>query len=180
MRTLADLHPDDLANRDHLAAELRALRQTAGMSMRDLGNLLGCHRSNINVMERHRAWRFMILAGWARAFDKRITLTITGQPVPDDGDQLADIYAKQQPTSPRAQDLLLLRATTRDLVRIRQQHYTADDVAAHLGCGATAVYWWEDNPDGTSLLMMQRYARAVGCQVVADLAPVGVLEKVAA
>lgn len=172
MRALNDLHPDDLTNRHQVATELRALRKSAGMTMGDLGALLGCTKSNIGVMERRREWRYMILAGWARALGKRVTLAIGGCPVPDDGDPTASIYANQHPTFPQSVDRLTLRTTVNDLFRVRRQHMSAGDVAARLGCGATAIYWWESNPDGASLLAVQRYARAVGCQVTASLVPV--------
>lgn len=172
MRASTDLHPDDLANRDRIAVELHALRKTAGVTTRGLATLLGCTDGNISRMERRRKWRFMTLAGWARALDRRVNLTITGHPVPDDGDLLASIYANQNPTSPMAQDRLVLRSTVHDLVRVRRATMTAEYAASRLGCGATAVFWWEDNNDGTSLMAVQRYARAVDCQVTADLIPV--------
>jgi DNA-binding XRE family transcriptional regulator len=172
MRTHPDLHPDDRANRDHIAAELRAVREAAGMTMSDLGALLGCTKANVSAMENSREWRFMILAGWGRAVDRRVILTITGRPIPDDGDPLASIYANQHPTDRQSVDRLMLRSTLNDLLRVRRQHMSADEVAARLGCGPTAVYWREDNPDGASLLAVQRYARAVGCQVTASLIPV--------
>lgn len=174
MRALNDLHPDDLTNRNQLASDLRAAREHAGMSQADLGKLLGCTKANITVMESRRAWRFTILAAWARALGRQVTLTVAGLEVPDDGDALAAVYASQQPTRPAALDLLTLRRTVNDLSRIRRATMTAEYAAALLDCGPTAVYWWENHPDGASLLAVQRYARAVDCQVTASLVSVAV------
>lgn len=172
MRALPDLHPDDITNRHEIAAQLRAIRQQNGLTLADLAGKLGCNKSNVSIMESTRSWRFRILARWAQELNHRPTLTIGGRQVSDDADELAGIYAAQTPTDAASRDRLLLRVTVNDLTRIRRHYMTASLVAERLGCGDTAVYWWESNPDGASLLAVQRYARAIDCRVTAGLVPI--------
>lgn len=171
-RTPTDLHPDDLAARDRLAVQLRALRVDAGLTQKQLGERLGVTKDNVSMAELAREWRVASVQQRARALGYRLTLTIEGLTVPDDGDLLAAVYAAQRPTDPAAADRLLLRTVVNDLARIRRHRMAAEFMGRLMRRSESSVFLFERQPDGVLLVTAQRFTRALGGVLVPDLAPV--------
>jgi transcriptional regulator with XRE-family HTH domain len=167
-----DLHPDDMAVRDRLAAQLRALRTGAGISQRDAAARLGICQSRLFYIEQRRAWQVRLVQRWARIYDHRLALSVSDLTVPDDGDELAAVYAAQRPATLDTVDRLHLRQVVNDLARIRRQRMSAETMGRLLGRSDSAVQWREDNPDGALLASVQQYARALGGHLDVDLAPI--------
>ena len=169
----ADLHPDDTAARDRLAEALIGARHAARLSAAAVANRLGVTPNAVNQREACRGWRVSTVQQWARAVDRQLTISFDGIVIPDDGDDLAAIYAAAEPVSATAQDRLHLRATVNDLVRIRRHlGLTQAVVAARLGVTKPAVGVAESRPDGSRVASIQRSARALDGSAVFDLAPV--------
>ncbi|MDG4791970.1 helix-turn-helix domain-containing protein [Micromonospora sp. WMMD1102] len=174
MLAITDLHPDDTAARDRIAAQLHGIRVAAGVSQRALAARLHVTQRRVAVLEHNRSWEARTVQGWARAFGHRLTLTIVGLVVPDDGDALAAVYDQQHPASPAEEDQLALRRVVNDLARIRRRRMSAHRFGQILGRCESSILQREDNPDGTRLATVQQTARALGGRLDVGLAPVGV------
>lgn len=170
---IADLHPDDAAARDQLAEVLIAARHAAGLSVPAVAARLGVTPSAINQRETCRGWRVVTVQQWARALDQRLTISFDGLVIPDDGDNLAAVYAAANPVSAAASDRLRLRAAVNDLCRARRHAGVSQRVlAGRLGLSKPAVGVAEIRPDGWLVASVQRYARALNGRAVFGLAPV--------
>lgn len=169
----ADLHPDDTAARDRLAEALIGARHAARLSAAAVANRLGVTPNAVNQREACRGWRVSTVQQWARAVDQQLTIGFVGIVIPDDGDDLAAVYAASQPVSAVAQDRLHLRVTVNDLVRVRRHLGLSQTVlAGRLGVTKPAVGVAESRPDGWQVGSVQRYARALDGSAVFGLAPV--------
>jgi hypothetical protein len=172
---IADLHPDDTAARDQVAATLIDIATKAKVTGRTLGARLGRTQSAVSVMQRARAWEVTSVQRWARALDHRLVIVLDGLDIPDDGDELAAVYSSITPDGTIAEDVHHLRVTVNDLARIRRaRQITHAAMAASLGLSANATAWAEDHPDGWRVPSVQRYARALAGVAVFELAPVEV------
>jgi hypothetical protein len=170
---IIDLHPDDTAARDRLADALLHARTDARLAVWEVAARLDRTSGAVTQMQKSRAWGVALVQRWARAVDQRLTITLDGLAVPEDGDELAAIYAAATPRSPQAVDRLHLRVVVNNLARVRRSLGIPQSViAARLGLGESAIGWAENAPDGWRVAAVQRYARALGGVAVFELAPV--------
>jgi transcriptional regulator with XRE-family HTH domain len=142
VKALLDLHPDDLATRRRLAADLRAARVAAGLSHSDLANRLGIRKADIGRMETRLTWRMDTLYRRARAISRVLALSIDGRPV--NGFGAADLCSQ---------------AMSRIVVARACAGLTEADIADRLGVTPQAVRMW-DRCTNPTLVALQRHARA--------------------
>lgn len=172
MISIADLHPDDTAIRAGLTAALRQIREARCISGPRLGDILGIEKSRVSNREMGGWRRVSVVQAWARGLSYRVDLTIDDLTVPDDGDQLAVLYAAQQPASATDEDRLDLRILVNNLARIRRhQRVTLAEMGRRLGCSESAVCHRESRPDGMLFATAQRYTRVLGGVLGAKLIP---------
>lgn len=162
MRVPDDLHPDDLCTRLGLAGALRSHRETGGVTVAQVAAALHVDQSSVRRLEQRTTWEARTVMRYARALGRRIEWVLTGLTVPDDGDVLAAVYAVADTSLPERHDKTHWRQTCNDLRRIRRAGHTAAATAARLGVTEGAVYFWETNPDGSTVISGQRHARALG------------------
>lgn len=158
-----DLNPDDRAARLQLMADLRQLRLSLGLSHRDVAVQVGVGtRTAIQRVERRTNWEISTVQKLARIYRRRLAIDICGVEVPDDGDPVADVYARMRPASAAKQDELARAALVNDLVRIRRGHgWSYDDMGCRLGVGVSAVRGFEQCAPGINVAPVQRYTRVL-------------------
>ncbi|MEV0214257.1 hypothetical protein [Micromonospora sp. NPDC050695] len=175
MRVPEDLHPDDTTHRHHLAAQLHAARDAAGISAGRLAVALGYRdHSGVRQMERRHAWQAATLQRWARALGQQVTFTLHDLTVPNDADTLAHIYTATlatQDLDPVYVDLVVVRQAVNDLARIRRHLMGAPEFGRRVDLDATSVLWREANPDGVRISVLQQTARALGGALTVGLTP---------
>jgi transcriptional regulator with XRE-family HTH domain len=172
---IIDLHPDDTAARDEIAQSLIQIRHAAKISGKELAAQLGVTQPAIPRMEHSRAWAVATVQRWARAVGHQLAITLDGLHIPDDGDDLAAVYAAMRPQTADAEDRLHLRTVVNDLARARRHlEIPQSALSFRLGLSESAIGWAENAPDGWRVAAVQRYARALGGVAVFELAPVEV------
>jgi DNA-binding XRE family transcriptional regulator len=160
MRVPVDLHPDDLKTRLLLINELRAGRETLGISTTDLDAALGVAEGTNKALERRTSWEARTMQRYARALGRHLTFTIHNIRIPDD-DVTAVVLAAGDTSTPQRVDKVHWRVTCHQLRAARRHRFTAVAMAARLGVTENAVHYWEANPDGSSIISAQRWARAL-------------------
>lgn len=171
MRTPDDLHPDDQTARTVLLAQLVATRKHRGLTCRDLDAALGVGAGNASSFERRITWEARTVQRYARALGLRLNLHLHRLPVPGDADVMDALYQAADTSTPHLADRTHLRTVCNNLVRVRRHHVSAAEMGRRLAVHAHTVYWWEANPDGSSILAAQRYARALGGHLTLTLTP---------
>jgi len=162
VRIPADLDPDDARRRSELIDQLRAAREAAGLSRRNVADRLGVTAPNINAIEGRTTWQARVIARYARALGRRIEWQLEDLTIPDDDDVMALIIAAGDTSTPDRADRVAWRALCNDLVRIRRATYSVVDMAQRIGIHENAVHHWESHPDGSSIITAQRHARGLG------------------
>lgn len=167
-----DLHPDDSRTRQAIAARLRSLREGRNISQAEAADRFGCNEFAMSQMENRRMWRVSTVQAWARIYSYRLSLTISGLVVPDDGDALAALYDAQQPATVEHEDRLDLRITVNNLTRVRRaKRITLADLGIHMGCSESAACRREATPDGALVATLQQHTRALGGALRLDVVP---------
>lgn len=167
-----DLHPDDTAARHLLAGRLRRVREGRSITQAEAGERLGCNNNYVSQLERYRTWKVATVQAWARIYDYRLNLTLTGLSVPDDGDPVAAMYDATQPGTAAAEDRLDLRIYVNNLVRIRvAAGITLKQLGVLLGCSESAACRRESHADGVLVSTLQQHTRALGGALVLDVVP---------
>jgi transcriptional regulator with XRE-family HTH domain len=176
-RRIPDLHPDDYTTRIELRAQLRRIREAAGLSQRDMKPLLGFDQGTISKMERLgvEQAKTATVARWARALGHRLTLTPTGFPPPvrwrrqsRGNDPVAGLLSALAGTGAGegavfgGSDEWLAARTLNDLVGIRVACAVSQErLAQVLGISEAAISLTELGTADNQLVTLQRYARAV-------------------
>lgn len=165
MRVPHDIDDGDRRQRSRLARNLIRSRQRLGLTQDDLGSRLGVTGAAVRSMEHRLTWEARTVQAWARALDRELHLELVGITVPTDCDIPTLTYelALEAPlTDPADIDLLRLRLTHRRLLRSRWAAGITDvQMGQRLGIGDNAVRHFDQHPDGTTLIGLQRYARAL-------------------
>lgn len=168
-RSIADLHPDDHATRDRLRRQLRALREQAGVSQRELGERMGVDQANIRRLERKGVLQSHTgtVARWARGLRHRLVLEPAGFPHP----LRAGWPGSRTPNDMVALVAQLVRAeadewlaarTTSTLTGVRLACcVTQERLAARLDVSEQAVSVFEAGVSDSTLVLLQRYARGI-------------------
>lgn len=181
MRVPHDIDPSDPAIRAALAGRLIATEAGLYPHPRDLDAAWGVAIGTTAAMHKRTTWRVSTVQRWARAVGLRLTFELEGITVPDDDDDLtALLLAAGDTSTPEREDHVHLLTVCNDLVRARlAAGWTAVAFAAELRLTENAVHWWQANPEGTTLIAMQRYARGMGGAVLPVLsqAPVHVVPR---
>lgn len=158
-----DFHPADRIARLDLMADLRRLRLSLGMSLRDVAVEIGAlSNSAIQKSERGTNWRIVTPQRLARVYRRQLVVDICGIEIPDDDDPLADMYARMRPAAATKQDELARAVLVNNLVRIRRSYgWSQRDMAAGLGVAENAVWEFEQCAPGVMSAPVQRYARVL-------------------
>lgn len=169
-RTIADLHPDDAAARETLRTQLRAVRETAGLSQRQLGERLGTDQANIRRLEQQgvRQSRTGTVARWARALGHELVLEPVDLPSPSlfrrpsrasgVDEILTAILHGPELTGPEWKAAHVMA----QLIGIRNAAgVTQHALAARLGLTYQAIAFTEQATADTALVVLQRYARGI-------------------
>jgi transcriptional regulator with XRE-family HTH domain len=165
MRVPDDIDSGDRHQRGRLARNLIKSREAAGVTTEELGRRLGVTGTAVAAMERRRTWEVRTVQAWARALGRRLHLELVDLDVPDDLDVDLLTYeaARETATDPADVDRAELRIAHRNLVRVRYAADVSDVEMGHrLGITDNAVRYFDQHPDGVSLVGLQRYARALG------------------
>lgn len=162
MRIPDDLDPQDAQLRANLADTLRVSRETRGISLRQVGDVLGITGPAVHSLERRLTWEARTIMRYSRAVGFRIEWRLHDLELPDDGDVMTVILATGDTSTPERQDRVHWRTVCYDLTRIRRATLTATEFGAQLGIHENAVHHWEANPDGSTVVSAQRHARGLG------------------
>lgn len=174
-RRIGDLHPDDLAARVELRAQLRRIREQAGLSQRDFAPLVGRSQPGVGKFERDGVdqSKTSTIAAWARALGHRLVLAPIGFPRPvrwrrqnnpsSPVDRLLfDLVSTYNVGAFGGPDGWLAAVTLNDLVGIRIAcGVSQEQLGRVLGVSEQCVSLTERNAADNQLVTLQRYARAV-------------------
>lgn len=169
-----DLHAADPAARAAVQQHLRALRKSERLSAYEVSARLGLAVNAVRDLElKPPQWSVRRVQAWARALNHRFTMTLAGVAVPDGDDLITDLLTAATPFGAADEDRLHLFTVVNNLVRIRESAgITFQDIADRMGVHDRAVRGWEDHPDGSLVKTVQRYARAVGGELILEVTPV--------
>lgn len=105
----AKLHTrGDLRLRIELAEHLRLVRQTQGMSQRELAARMGKTKGIVTLLENTPNWRVKVFQRWTHALDLRIGFELANLPPLDKTDPLVATALERQPPHPLGEDGLAL------------------------------------------------------------------------
>lgn len=166
MRTPHDIDTGDRRLRSLLATNLIRARKDAGLNTNQLATILGVTGTAVRAMEGRLTWETRTVQAWARAVGRTLHLELVDLVVPDDADIPALTYAlalEAPLADPTDRDLLTLRLAHRNMLRARWAAGITDaEMGRRLGTTDNAVRHFDTHPDGTTLVGLQRYARALG------------------
>ncbi|MEU7170344.1 hypothetical protein ABZ949_02485 [Micromonospora tulbaghiae] len=170
--TLVVDHPDDVAARRALAAELRRCRLRLGMTQDHLARILGITGEAVRGLEKRRddSWQVMTVATRARALGRRLSLTLTGVEVPEAVYSRAEV--ERLVCLPVDADVLAVRLLVADLVRVRLAlGLTLAELGVRLGCSESGAHRRERTSEVSRLATLQQHARALGGVLVVEVLP---------
>ncbi|WP_433731107.1 hypothetical protein ACQP2Y_21835 [Actinoplanes sp. CA-051413] len=170
-----DLDEQDFINRLRLRDDLRDLRRSAGLSCRAVSFAAGLNHRAIHEAESTLQWSVARVQRWARALDRRFTMTIVGLSLPDDDDFEAELLRLATPFGGADADHLHVRAVVNDLRRIHwAQGLSNQALAKKIGGSNRAIARWAEKPHACYLKTLQRYARGLGGSLALEVVPVNV------
>jgi transcriptional regulator with XRE-family HTH domain len=169
-RRINDLDDRDFQARTAMRIQLRARRETLGLSQRALGQILGYAAANIRRLEREgvdQSYTTTIMR-WARALGFRLMMQPVGFPPParSIGDSVDDLMAAlgaEIDLGGTAGDAWEVNRLTAELVGIRLAcRVTQPQLARQFKTTDQNVSLIETSGNSTALVVLQRHARAIG------------------
>jgi transcriptional regulator with XRE-family HTH domain len=168
------MHPDDTTAYRALLAELRAVREAAGMSLGRLGDRCGVPKQHVGAIERGepQSMQLATLHRIAGGLNRQVCYTLDGLPDPPaETRYTASLLAMFEQTG----DPILLSA--RLMARIgaarRWLDLTLAEVGAALGITGGTVHRLEQPIDDVKLSTPQRLCRAMGGSLRIELVTAG-------